>query len=361
MNKQHIIIDNGSGSIKAGYSCKTIPSFVESTLVGTIRRLKGGCLLGPSMFKTYFGNEANDKRVILNVAQPIQKGVITSWNQIEKFWEHIMCSKLNADVSNSFVMLTETPTNTRSNRVDMCQIMFEHFNVKGLYIEKQPKLALYSIGKQTGTIVDSGEGKTQCTSIIEGNIVKESIQNVDITGEDITKYLIKLLNHDNICLTTIGEIYQAILIKERHCYALLNEENKKYKQYTMPDGKTITLKAPLYKSIEVLFDPLLCGKEQGGIVDKCIESISKVDISIRKNLYSNIVLVGGNTMYEKLPERFTQDIKKQMKEENINVTAPYNRHFSVWLGGAILSELSSFKDKWITKKEYEEEGEFRVI
>ena len=361
MNKQYIIIDNGSGSIKAGYSDKKIPSVVEQTLLGNIRRLKGGCVIGPGVFTTYFGKDANYRRAILNIEKPIQKGVITNWNQIEKFWDFIMRSKLNADVENSFVMLTETPNNSHSNRVDMCQKMFECFNVKGVYIEKQPKLALYSIGKQRGTVVDSGEGKTQCTSIIDGNIIKESIQNVDITGEDITKYLIKYFNYDNICLTTRSEIDEAKIIKERHCYALLNEDNKKNRKYTMPDGTTITLKDPLYKSIEVLFNPVLCGKEQGGIVDKCIESISKVDISLRKSLYSNIVLVGGNTMYENLPERFTQDIKKQMKEEeNLNVTAPFNRLYSVWLGGAILTELSSFKDKWITKKEYEEKGEFAL-
>ena len=89
----------------------------------------------------------------------------------------------------------------------------------------------------------------------------------------------------------------------------------------------------------------------------CYDSIQMCDIDIRKDLYNNIVLSGGASMFNGLPERLTKNLKalapESMKEE-VRVIASPERKNAAWIGGAILSNVSTLE--WITKDEYEENG-----
>ena len=64
-------------------------------------------------------------------------------------------------------------------------------------------------------------------------------------------------------------------------------------------------------------------------------------------------------MFNGFAERFKKEINdlvpESMKKE-VKVIASNERKFSTWIGGSVLSTLSSFKSKWITKKDYEENG-----
>ena len=96
-----------------------------------------------------------------------------------------------------------------------------------------------------------------------------------------------------------------------------------------------------------------------GIGQFCCDSIQKCEESLRKNLYNTIVLSGGNSMFNGFEERLTKEIKdlapKSMKEEVKVIDHNYKR-FAPWVGGSILSGISTFESDWITRKEYEENG-----
>ena len=121
--------------------------------------------------------------------------------------------------------------------------------------------------------------------------------------------------------------------------------------------------APRFICPEILFRPSIVGIEVGvrKIEEICNDSIQKCDdIDIRKELYYNIVLAGGTSMFNGLQERLTKEIKalapKSMKEE-VRVIASPERRFATWIGGSILSSFSEFESCWITEDEYEEQGE----
>ena len=66
---------------------------------------------------------------------------------------------------------------------------------------------------------------------------------------------------------------------------------------------------------------------------------------------------GGNSLFKGLPKRLEAEMSNLAPAKmKVKMTAPEERKFSVWIGGAILSNLSSFKEKIITKAEFEEFG-----
>ena len=129
--------------------------------------------------------------------------------------------------------------------------------------------------------------------------------------------------------------------------------------YEMPDGTVIKVKDQRFRAPEILFHPEQCGKEPGGVDQKCFDSINKSDIDVRKDLYQCIVLSGGTTMFTGLPERLTKEVKALAPESmknNVKVIAVPERKYSVWIGGSILSSISTFGCMWITREEYNESG-----
>ena len=71
----------------------------------------------------------------------------------------------------------------------MCQIMFEEFNVKGFYVQIQAVLALYSAGRTTGIVLDSGDGVTHAVPIYEGYSLPHAIGRMDLAGRDLTNWM----------------------------------------------------------------------------------------------------------------------------------------------------------------------------
>ena len=112
-----------------------------------------------------------------------------------------------------------------------------------------------------------------------------------------------------------------------------------------------------FRCPEVLFQPHLIGKEAAGIHDTTFQSIMRCDVDIRKDLYGNVVLSGGTTMFQGIGERMTKELTALAPSTmKIKVVAPPERKYSVWIGGSILSSLSTFQQMWISKTEYDESG-----
>ena len=130
------------------------------------------------------------------------------------------------------------------------------------------------------------------------------------------------------------------------------------KNYELPDGQVITIGAERFRCAEVLFQPSLLGKESAGIDQLAFDSIMNCDVDIRRDLYTNIVLSGGTTMFENLDSRLRTELMALELGPFIKamVVAPPERKYSVWIGGSILCSLSSFQETLISKDEYDEDG-----
>jgi len=103
-----------------------------------------------------------------------------------------------------------------------------------------------------------------------------------------------------------------------------------------------------FKAPEILFNPEQIGLEYAGVHQVIVDSINRVDLDLRKNLFSNIVLSGGSTLCTGFGDRLLNEVKKlAIKDVKIRIYAPPERKYSTWIGGSILAGLATFKKVYI--------------
>ena len=187
-----VVLDGGSGMIKAGFAGEEAPQCVFPSIVG--RPKNQSAMMGTNQKQEYIGDDAAQKRGILNLAYPIAAGIVESWEDMEKVWHHTFYNELRVSPNEiKGVLLTEAPRQPKANREKMVQIMFETFEVQNIYVAIQAVMSLYSAGRTTGLVTDSGDGVTHTVPVFEGFSLPHAVERMEIAGRVLTGYLQKLL------------------------------------------------------------------------------------------------------------------------------------------------------------------------
>lgn len=248
----------------------------------------------------------------------------------------------------------------------MAQLSFGTFNVPKFYMAIQAVLSIYASGNTTGVVLDSGKSATYVVPVREGYALPSAIAKLDVAGWDVTGYLMKILTERGYSFTTFADSEIARDIKEKLSYVAGDFDDEMLKAhktsslvdaaYELPNRQVITIGNERFRNPEIMFKPSLFGRADDGIHQMLYEAIMKCDTDIREALFGNIVLSGGNTMFEGMAERLTKELEALAPAMRVQVVAsPKRKHF-VWIGGSILASLASFQAKWVSKQQYDDSG-----
>jgi len=359
-----IILDNGSGICKAGLSNQESPSFVFPEIVGKPRESTKQVLER----EMYFGDDALEQCDKLSLHWPLENGIIENFEDMELLWDYTFFEKLEANPTRHPILLTEPPYNPKPNREKMVEIMFETFSVPCLNVSIQGVLALLGQGRTTGLVLDSGEGVTHTIPIFDGFGLTHCINRMDIAGRELNTLLSKLLAQEGHSLVKTRDQCEVRRMKEQHCYVALDPgaEFAEAVEYTMPDGKKISLTDERWRAPEALFSPGMVGleSESPGVAGMVWDSISRCDIDVRRTLLSNVVLSGGSTMFPGFSERLARELRSHAptaSQAGIRVVSSREQKYAVWSGAQVFASLRSMQeDQWISIEDYDEYGAHHI-
>ncbi len=340
-----IIIDNGSCFIKSGFSYEDSPKSYLRTCVGYPQNKDS----------TYsFGNLTIDQMNTLNLRYPFEDGAIKNWDDMEKIWDYIFNKELEVNPSEYNVILTQPLMNSRDEKEKMAQIMFEKFNISSLYLAYSIDLAFYSSNRESGLIVDLGANSTQISAFLYYSPIPYKFERLYYGGNAITDYLYHLLKQ--VQNKSIAED-----IKEKACYVALDYEKEIVEpfSYILPDNKKIIIGKERIQASETLFNPELFYKDSDLGLHRICNKIIENCKDDKEEIYKCIYLSGGNSLFKGLRERLTKELNYMAGYSYkglVNVIDSEYGKFSVWMGGQILSKISTFDKILTSKKKYEESG-----
>ncbi|EGV64898.1 Arp2/3 complex subunit, actin nucleation center [Yamadazyma tenuis] len=406
MGTPAVVMDNGTGLTKLGFAGNDSPSFIFPTAIATStlggKSTKSSASNSSSFLASkrgledldfFIGDEALSAANGSNysLSYPVKHGQIENWDHMERFWENSIFKYLRCEPEDHYFLMTEPPLNPPENRESTAEIMFESFNCAGLYIAVQAVLALaasWTSSKAnrtlTGTVIDSGDGVTHVIPVAEGYVIGGAIKNIPLAGRDITLFIQSILRDRGEVDTTLQT---AEKIKQQFCYVCpdIVKEFKKFDQY--PEEKfaqyiveytdknktnTVDVGYERFLAPEIFFNPEIASSDYltplPTVVDQVIQA-SPIDV--RKNLYKNIVLSGGSTMFTSFGKRLQRDLKGLVDERiqlserltgnkssgvKVEVISHKKQRNAVWFGGSLLAQTPEFKSYCYTKQDYDEYG-----
>ncbi|KOM30781.1 hypothetical protein LR48_Vigan01g033600 [Vigna angularis] len=391
-----VVIDNGSGYTKMGFAGNVEPCFIVPTVVAVnesflnqsrgsskgnwVAQHNAGVMADLDFF---IGDEALSKSrssSTYSLSYPIRHGQVENWDAMERFWQQCIFNYLRCDPEDHYFLLTESPLTAPESREYTGEIMFETFNVPGLYIAVNSVLALaagYTTSKceMTGVVVDVGDGATHVVPVADGYVIGSSIKSIPVAGKDVTLFLQQLMRERGEKVPPEDSFEVARKVKEMYCYTC-SDIVKEFNKHDKEPGKYIKhwrgikpkTGAPYSCDIgyerflgpEIFFNPEIYGSDFTTplpvVIDKCIQS---APIDTRRSLYKNIVLSGGSTMFKDFHRRLQRDLKKivdarvlssearlngeiRSQPVEVNVLSHPIQRFAVWFGGSVLASTPEF-------------------
>jgi actin-related protein len=301
------------------------------------------------------------------------------WTAMEQMWDRIFDTELDLPAQECVVSCTGSPYGPDSYPESLAELLFEDMLIPSLYLAMPAILSLAALGQTTGLVIDSGACFTGVYPIVDGYCAKHAVKKLPFGGRDISERFAVEVGID------VATSYNAMVAIEHAKEALCSfgkapsaDSVQEKQTCRLPDGNEIDITPELTHAAgrlpEIMFfEPqdindlpsgrqatiaTDCGYDEG--LDKIIvHSTSAFGTSIREKLLEHLVLTGGNSLFPGLSNTLYSRLKKGGGSKMARlrkVTAKAHRDTHAWIGGCVLSELSSWADELISSEEYEEEG-----
>ena len=388
-----LVLDLGTFNHRIGYSGEDSPKIAYQPVIGEDN--------DKFYFNEYGLRYINPKTKVKTFMK--QDGTIGDFDLFEKNMNYLLEDILSLNLSEHPLLFSEPSLHNKTNRIKLTEFMFEKYKIPAIYISKSAVLSGFSCGRSTCLVFDSGHNTTYAVPVSEGYALQKCLIKSNIAGDWISEQVEKNLEKKGININpffkfkvkkegdkfktefirddiTFDKSYETFWKKEiirdiKETCLITNDEPLKYDAekdefiptsvnqeliYDLPDKKTINLSQDRNLILERVFNPVKEFPDFLGYHQMVNNAISQADLEIKKELYSNIFLCGGNTLFTGFPERFQKQItntnKQTFKIKIITHPSNTERKFSSWIGGSILSSLGTFHQLWLSLAEFEEHG-----
>lgn len=360
--KTVVVIDNGSNTIKAGFAGDDAPRKIFPSMIGYTKKSPINLAMDEKSY--YVGDDAKERRGRLEMKTPFYDSLVNDWADVENTWSYTFFNALKVCPEEVYAVITESPMNPKKYRERTMETLFELFNLEGVYLASKSLLSLYSTGKTTGCVIDSGKGVSYSVPIYEGYASPHTMISLNLGGRHLDEKLNQILFEKGYEFTTPLELELLSEIKEKLCSISTDKNINKitrfesdYKTYNLPDDSVVRLGKERQEIPEIMFDPEKIGIKEPGIHQCCFKSIMKTNTEIRPEMFSNIVLAGGNTLFEGMRKRIMDEIiDVAPTKTKVEVSNNPERLYSSWIGGSIIGNMDTFQYLCVTRKEYDESG-----
>ena len=315
------------------------------------------------------GEETNTHRSNVHLRHPLERGVVCQWEEMELVWNHAY-RKLRADPQQQPVLVTESVLNPLANRRRTVETLLETHRAPAVFVADTPSLCLYTVGSTTGLVLESGYSATYAVPIIEGSVLHSAVTRLDLGGNDLTVFLLRLVESRGSFFAP-AQRHQFAAVKEKLCRVALDYDAQKAAvegrtgRQQRPDvtlsynlaGETLTLQLERFQCPESLFQPSWLRVDAAGVDQLIHTAINRCPADSHQALYNNVLLAGGCTCFPGFRERLGVELSKLCPEgTHIDIQSPGNPKTLAWRGGSEFCLSPDMADKWITLKEYREEG-----
>mmetsp|Transcript_20795 Transcript_20795/g.60774 ORF Transcript_20795/g.60774 Transcript_20795/m.60774 type:complete len:490 (-) Transcript_20795:41-1510(-) len=404
----HVVVDNGSRTIKAGLAVGGgEPSVVMASLVGRERRLSTFVGVDQSArHDIVVGNEVLSKLSLLTTTSPVHGGLIENnagtglrgpqgeavrllWRQVlEDALGHGDCAGRGQDPEEDLdlgdvCLLMTSPVVPDTNREAVLELLFEEFGVAAVQLHDPAPLELFASGRTSGIAVSCGHERCISVPILDGNIARTGIQLGSVAGLQLTTTLASQLAEKgyNSEFASAGSFYLAEAIKERagfvHSEKLLSHDLSRAsvsplaaaseQEYTLPDGTAIELGAEVGEFGELLFNPEAsdAGRELRGLGKLVVDAIEASDPGLnwdfKSTLAANVVIGGGTTALRGFDHRLANEVRALLPSKvqaQLAITpASEHRDHASFVGASVVAEFAATApESWVLRQEYQDEG-----
>lgn len=311
------------------------------------------------------GDEAL-KSASIELIFPVSEKTFKNIYLLSSIWEKLFFDKLKIAPSRRPIILLMSIRNPTDKQLEAVRVLFEDFDFAVVGLLYNELSSLFATGQSTGVVVDLGDGGISIAPFYNGFLIKHAIWYLPITGIDIDRYLCRLLVDKGYSFDSRKDLFKIRNIKEKYCYVApdLKKEEEMYqrlgkklaKKYQDRDLGEITLLEERYLAAEVLFNPALINIKSVPLDEAIVESIESCLVSIRPELYKNILLTGGLSLFKGLGDRIRNEIlRKNDHVKDVSVVTPKNSDILNIIGANKACVVKEALDLWITRSEFKKD------
>lgn len=409
-----LVFDPGHYSLRVGYAGEDspkaeIPAYVGTSPADAAPDAMDTATDGAKMKKKYHidTTSLNFPKQNMEISTYMKDGMIADWEMFEQVLDYSYKKIIQSQSEYHPVLFSEAPWNKKDRREQLCELMFEKYNVPAFFLVKNAVLSAFANGRSTALVVDSGSTHTSAVPVHDGYVIQHAIVKSPLGADFLTGQCQQFLQDGGLEIVPpymikdkkeVGEGHKAQYTKKSNLpevtkswhdyqvkevvrdfqHEVLQVHDAPYQEevvgqipqvnHEFPNGYNNEYGSERFKISEALFEPnFIRGANTGtmlGAGHVVTTSVGMCDVDLRPALYGNVVVTGGNTCLNGFNERLNRDLSiktpSTMRFKLIAANGPQERRYGSWIGGSILASLGSFQQMWVSKQEYEEGGKSQV-